>query len=152
MKREASCRSSLNSNPFRLSVNLRPCGVTKITPPLKGIVTSLSPLLMPATFRVFRSRTTLYLSSNATSPKRHLICNFAVPRIKHISHHAQEQFKELQIARKLRSKLESSWRRGWDLNPRGPRGQQLSWPSSLRSRGSTLFSSHRSKSSVALPS
>ena len=23
---------------------------------------------------------------------------------------------------------EASWRRGWDLNPRGPEDQQLSWP------------------------
>ena len=113
--------SSLNSKPVRLPTNLWPCGATRITPPLRGTVSSLSPLLIPATSRVLLSRTTLYLSSNATSPKLHLVQVFAVPHIKHISHHAQEESKSLETKSSVRQ-CGKDWAPGVVFEPTRPRG------------------------------
>lgn len=42
-------------------------------------------------------------------------------------------------------------RPGWDLNPRGPKDQQLAWSNSLRSRGSTPGAPKWCAGSVAVP-
>ena len=41
-------------------------------------------------------------------------------RMIHSTHESQTVWNQI---------LPVNWRRGWDLNPRGPEDQQLSWPS-----------------------
>lgn len=114
MKRDASCRSSANWKSVRLPENFRPRGAINITPPLNGIVTSLSPFLIPAISLVFLSSTSLYFLSNATAPKIDLIVAPFVPHIKAISH--SDDWGIGGISQHNRKRFAP----GGDLNPRRP--------------------------------